>query len=181
VGGPRWRRAPVVTAAPFVTTGAAPYTLHSVTTEPGDVVVVEATEPSAEVLAAMHRLVPQLSSSASPLTTSELEEMVRSPASVLFVARDGDGTIVGTLTLALFRIPTGRRAWIEDVIVDDRARGAGVGAALVRAALEHAEADGVRSVDLTSRPDREAANRLYVRLGFETRRTNVYRHSAGPG
>jgi ribosomal protein S18 acetylase RimI-like enzyme len=150
-----------------------------VTTDPGTAMVEEATAATAEILDAIHRLVPQLSSSAAPLTRPELEEMVTSPASVLLVARQATGTIVGTLTLALFRIPTGLRAWIEDVIVDDRVRGAGVGALLVVAALERAAAAGARSVDLTSRPDREAANRLYLRLGFETRRTNVYRHNLG--
>jgi len=93
---------------------------------------------------------------------------------VLLVARL-DGRIVGSLTLALFRIPTGMRAWIEDVVVDEAARGHGVGDALNRAALEIAAERGARTVDLTSRPSREAANRLYRRLGFQPRETNVYR------
>jgi ribosomal protein S18 acetylase RimI-like enzyme len=74
-------------------------------------------------------------------------------------------------------LPTGVRAWIEDVVVDDGSRGAGVASALVAAALERAQEQGARTVDLTSRPDREAANRLYVRLGFERRETNVYRRT----
>jgi len=74
------------------------------------------------------------------------------------------------------------RAWIEDVVVDEAGRGQGVGAALVQAALERSAERGARTVDLTSRPSREAANRLYLRLGFETRDTNVYRKDlAGPG
>ena len=93
------------------------------------------------------------------------------------MARDGDGRIVGTLTLAVFPIPTGVRAWIEDVVVDDSARGSGVGDALVDAAVAKAGAAGAKTVDLTSRPSREAANRLYVRKGFELRTTNVYRFS----
>ena len=88
---------------------------------------------------------------------------------------------MGSLTLALFRIPTGVRAWIEDVVVDDAARGAGVGEALVGAAVERAGAVGAKTVDLTSRPSREAANRLYVRLGFESRTTNVYRRTLDEG
>ena len=92
------------------------------------------------------------------------------------MARDPDGTIVGSLTLVVFPIPTGSRAWIEDVVVDEAARGAGVGAALNQAALDHARALGAKTVDLTSRPSREAANRLYQRLGFEPRETNVYRY-----
>ena len=138
--------------------------------------VEEVTEVTSEVVAAFARLVPQLSRSSPPPAEAELDEMVASPATVVLVARDGGGEIVGTLTLALFRIPTGLRAWIEDVVVDEGVRGGGVGEALIRAALERAAAAGARSVDLTSRPSREAANRLYRRLGFEQRDTNVYRH-----
>jgi ribosomal protein S18 acetylase RimI-like enzyme len=88
-----------------------------------------------------------------------------------------DGRIVGMLTLVAFEIPTSVRAWIEDVVVDGSARGSGVAAALVDAALVRSAELGARTVDLTSRPDREAANRLYVRLGFELRQTNVYRRA----
>jgi GNAT superfamily N-acetyltransferase len=104
---------------------------------------------------------------------------VEDPATTLFLARD-DGRIVGMLTLATFQVPTGLRAWIEDVVVDEAARGAGVAAALVQAALDHAGALGVRTVDLTSRPQREAAHRLYLRMGFETRTTTVYRRTLDP-
>jgi ribosomal protein S18 acetylase RimI-like enzyme len=84
---------------------------------------------------------------------------------------------VGSLTLATFRIPTGVRAWIEDVVVDSSARGHGVGEALNIAAIEEARARGAITVELTSRPSREAANRLYQRLGFVARETNVYRYT----
>lgn len=130
-----------------------------------------------EIVAAIARLVPQLSSSAPALTADELGAIAGSEATTLFVARIATGAIVGSLTLAVFRIPTGVRAWIEDVVVDETARGAGVGAALVHAAIDRARDQGARTVDLTSRPDREAANRLYVRLGFAARTTNVYRYS----
>ena len=129
---------------------------------------------SAELVEAFARLLPQLSSSASPTSLGELEAIVSSPATSLIVASDG-GQILGTLTLAVFRIPTGVRAWIEDVVVDEGARGRGVGEALTRRAVELASAAGARSVELTSRPTREAANRLYRRLGFEERETNVLR------
>ena len=102
--------------------------------------------------------------------------MLASPAITQFVARDDDGTIVGVSTLAVFRIPTGLRAWIEDVIIDEAARGQGVGEALTRAMLDRARELGCATVDLTSRPSREAANRLYQRVGFEQRETNVYRY-----
>ena len=137
--------------------------------------VVEATEVTPELVAAFERLIPQLSSSNPPPPAEELAEIVASPATVLFVARDGE-QILGSLTLALFRIPTGMRAWIEDVVVDGDARGRGVGEALNRAALARAAAMGARTVDLTSRPSREAANRLYQRIGFVARDTNVYRY-----
>ena len=141
----------------------------------GGVRVDEVLEVTPEVVEAFARLVPQLSGSAPVPGADELDEMVDSPASVLLVARGPDGAIVGTLTLVLFRIPTGVRAWIEDVIVDESARGKGVGAALSLDAVRRARAAGARTVDLTSRPSREAANRLYARLGFEARDTNVYR------
>ena len=101
--------------------------------------------------------------------------MLADPGTTVFLARVG-GAVVGTLTLVVFRIPTGLRAWIEDVVVDDAARGHGAGEALSRAALDKAGAQGAKSVDLTSRPAREAANRLYQRLGFELRETNSYRY-----
>lgn len=141
----------------------------------GPVTVSEATGVDPGLVEAFARLIPQLSSSSPAPTAAELGDIVGSDASVLLVARDGAGVVVGSLTLALFRVPTGIRAWIEDVVVDESARGAGAGEALVRAAVDRARSVGATSVDLTSRPSREAANRLYVRLGFELRQTNVYR------
>ncbi len=126
--------------------------------------------------AAVAGLVPQLSSSSPAPSREALARIAAGPATTLLVARDDD-RVVGMLTLALFEIPTGVRAWIEDVVVDSAARGHGVAAQLVQAALDRADAAGARTVDLTSRPDREAANRLYVRMGFEARATNVYRRT----
>jgi ribosomal protein S18 acetylase RimI-like enzyme len=137
--------------------------------------VEEVTKVDDELVAAFARLVPQLSSSNPPPSERDLAAIVTSRATVLFVARD-DGHIVGSLSLVLFRIPTGLRAWIEDVVVDEAARGKGVGEALNRAAIDHAAKAGAKTVDLTSRPSREAANRLYARLGFKQRNTNVYRY-----
>jgi ribosomal protein S18 acetylase RimI-like enzyme len=133
------------------------------------------TEVTDELLAAVTRLVPQLSRSSPAPTRSQLTEIVNDPDTTLFMARAEDGALIGTLTLARFRIPTGVRAWIEDVVVDERARGEGVGEALTRAALEAARNAGARTVELTSRPSRESANRLYQRMGFSARETNVYR------
>lgn len=129
-----------------------------------------------ELVEAYERLTPQLSSSSPPPSREALEDIVAAPATDVFVATDDDGTVLGTATLAVFRIPTGRRAWIEDVVVDDAARGMGVGGALTRAMIDRAAELGCTTVDLTSRPTREAANRLYLREGFEVRDTNVYRY-----
>lgn len=142
---------------------------------PGEITVEEVTEPFDKLVPAVGALVGQLSRSSPAPSASELEEIISSPASHLLLARDASGAIVGMLTLAVFRIPTGLRAWIEDVVVDEAARGRGVGAALTNAAIRLADSRGARTVDLTSRPSREAANRLYQRLGFVARKTNVYR------
>jgi ribosomal protein S18 acetylase RimI-like enzyme len=145
--------------------------------------IEECESVSDELVEAMAALIPQLSSSSPPPTAGELDEIVGSDATHLLIARDGDGPglggqIVGSMTLAVFRIPTGVRAWVEDVVVDGGARGQGVGESLNLAALEVAQRRGARTVDLTSRPTREAANRLYRRIGFVERETNVYRFSA---
>jgi ribosomal protein S18 acetylase RimI-like enzyme len=140
------------------------------------VTVDAATEVTPELVEALTRLVPQLSRSAPPVDAAALTEIVGSPATTLLVARDGDGRIVGSLTLVIFRIPTGMRAWIEDVVVDDDARRLKAGSALNREAIRRAQEAGARSVDLTSRPDRVAANALYQKLGFKPRETNVYRY-----
>lgn len=139
--------------------------------------VEEATTVTAELVAAFARLTPQLSSSAPAPGVVELTDMVRSPATTLLLARQADAGVVGALALVVFRIPTGVRAWVEDVVVDADWRGRGVAEVLCREALNRACAAGARTVDLTSRPSREAANRLYRRLGFELRETNVYRWS----
>jgi ribosomal protein S18 acetylase RimI-like enzyme len=140
------------------------------------VAVTQATTVSDELVAAFARLVPQLSTSAQPPTRSELEEIVSSPAATMLLARDDEGLIIGALTLVLFRTPTGSRAWIEDVVVDEAARGQGAGEALVAEATRLASESGARTVDLTSRPSREAANALYEKVGFRARETNVYRY-----
>jgi ribosomal protein S18 acetylase RimI-like enzyme len=140
------------------------------------VVVEKVQKVTSEVVLAFESLIPQLSRSNPAPTEADLNEMVASPASDVFVARI-DGNIVGSLTLVTFRIPTGIRAWIEDVVVDETARGHGVGEALNQVAIEAARHKGAVTVDLTSRPSREAANRLYQRIGFVQRDTNVYRLS----
>lgn len=127
-----------------------------------------------DLVAAFARLIPQLSSSSPPPGRDRLGAIVGSSDTVLFIARV-DGRIIGSLTLAFYRIPTGLKAWIEDVVVDEAGRGRGVGRLLSEAALVEARRRGSKDVSLTSRPSREAANRLYQRLGFEARETNLYR------
>lgn len=141
-------------------------------------IVAEVTD---ELVAAFERLAPQLTSSSPPPGREELEDIVAAPVTDVFVARDEDGQILGTSTLVVFQIPMskGRRAWIEDVVVDSAASGQGIGGMLTRAMIDRAEERGCATVDLTSRPSREAANRLYQREGFERRETNVYRYDLG--
>jgi ribosomal protein S18 acetylase RimI-like enzyme len=130
---------------------------------------------SDELVAAFARLLPQLSRSAPRLGPDELDAVVSHEANTVLVARSG-GTVTGTLTLVMFPLPTGLRAWIEDVVVDEAARGQGTGEALTHEALRIARDAGARTVDLTSRPAREAAGRLYERLGFTIRESRLYRY-----
>ena len=129
-----------------------------------------------EVVEAFGRLLPQLSRSAPPLGQVELEAVAGYAANTVLVARSA-GTIIGTTTLVMFPLPTGLRAWIEDVVVDESARGQGAGEAMTREALRLAGEAGARTVDLTSRPSREAAGRLYERAGFKLRDSRLYRYS----
>ncbi|HYS17201.1 MAG TPA: GNAT family N-acetyltransferase [Candidatus Binatia bacterium] len=147
---------------------------------PVEVTVANAATP--EVVEAFGRLLPQLSSSAPPLTLQALAEIIAAPHNTVLLARDpsaGD-RIIGTLTLVIFRIPTAVRAWIEDVVVDTTARGRGVGEALTVAAVNLARQRGAKTVDLTSRRSREAAHRLYEKAGFHVRDTSVYRYGPKP-
>jgi ribosomal protein S18 acetylase RimI-like enzyme len=135
---------------------------------------------TAELVAALNVLLPQLSGEASAIRADDVAAILGTPGVHLLVARDDEGRIVGTATVSTYRTPTRRRAHIDDVVVDDRARGQGVGAALTTEAIRLAREMGAEQVDLTSTPEREAANRLYQRLGFRRRETNVYRLSLSP-
>jgi ribosomal protein S18 acetylase RimI-like enzyme len=140
----------------------------------------EVSAVTPELAASLAGLVRQLSSSARTPTSDELNRIARSEATSLLVAYES-ATVVGMLTLVLFRIPTGLRGMIEDVVVDDAHRGKGIAAALTHEALARAKAAGARTLDLTSRPSREAANRLYQKLGFQKRDSNVYRFAFAEG
>ena len=138
--------------------------------------IEQATEVTPELEEAMQRLIPQLSPSAAVPEAAWLGRVVTDDHVALLLARDDAGRIVGTLTLSWFPLPLGLRAWVNDVVVDEAARGRGVAGAMVREALRRAEAMGAPELRLTSHPARAAANRLYARLGFERRETNSYRY-----
>ncbi|HUD40041.1 MAG TPA: GNAT family N-acetyltransferase [Streptosporangiaceae bacterium] len=140
-----------------------------------DVHVEVLSEVTDEVVETFGRLLPQLSSTAGKLDRQALEAIVAAPASTILIARIGEH-IAGTLTLATFPIPTGVRAWIEDVVVDEAARGQRVATALIEEAISLARRAGARTVDLTSRPSRVSAGVLYERVGFEQRETRMYRY-----
>jgi len=138
--------------------------------------ISQPSEADAVTLDAVNQLLPQLSSSAPPLSVDRLRELILSRSVHLYIARE-DQEVLGMLSLVLFPIPTGMRAWVEDVVVDEKARGKGIGKALSEHALKEALRLGAMTVDLTSRPSRVAANLLYQRVGFTKRETNVYRFS----
>jgi ribosomal protein S18 acetylase RimI-like enzyme len=153
-----------------------------------EVVVRQAGEVTGWLAEQVGRLVPQLSSTAAVPSLEQLADIASSPGSVLFLAFLSETAagapstdLAGMLTLVTYRIPTGLHAVIEDVVVDENLRGGGAGSALVKAALVEATRRGARNVDLTSRPTREDANRLYTKLGFVKRETNVYRYSLTGG
>lgn len=140
------------------------------------VYIGKATAATEELDEALQRLVPQLGAHKSPPTLEELEKLVRSEASVLLTAREPEeqSPIAGILCLTIYRVPTGVRSIIEDVVVDETMRRRGIGQALVRHAIEIARQAGAQGVSLTSNPGREAANELYRSMGFELRKTNPY-------
>jgi ribosomal protein S18 acetylase RimI-like enzyme len=139
------------------------------------IAIEEVAELTDEIAEAVPRLVEQLTPAAPAPSLDRLNDIVDSKCTSLFLARDEGGRIVGMLILAVYNISTGLRVWIEDVVVDERARGKGVGEALCRHAIREAGEIGAKTIDLTSRPSRQAANCLYQKLGFERRDTNVYR------
>ncbi len=142
--------------------------------ESDDTVTIEIVETLDDaVRAAVERLLPQLSRSAT-FSEQTLAWVVAHEATTLFVAKVG-GDVVGALTLVMYPLPTGLRAHVDDVVVDDAVRGRGVGEALVRAGVDRAVEVGARTVDLTSRPSRESAIRLYERVGFVRRDSTLFR------
>lgn len=136
--------------------------------------IIRISEYEEKVLEAVNHLLPQLSSSASPMDMESLSELLSSHSTILFLAEE-EGEYYGMLSLGFYKIPTGIKVWIEDVVVDKNARGKGLGKQLTLHGIKIAKELGAKSVELTSRPTRKAANKLYKKLGFELRETNVYR------
>jgi len=132
------------------------------------------TEADDELYQAFQRLVPQLTNNNPAPSLDDLIALLRDSASTLMVARNERGGILGALTLSVYRVPTGIRSVIEDVIVDNSARGQGIGEALMKSAIDLAREKGAGNISLTSNVKREAANRLYLRMGFRKRETNSY-------
>jgi ribosomal protein S18 acetylase RimI-like enzyme len=127
-----------------------------------------------ELYDSFQRLVPQLTNNNPPPSLSHLAALIQDPASTLMIARNERSEVIGALTLIIYHVPTGIRSVIEDVVVDGSARGRGIGEALIRHAIDVAREKGSGNISLTSNPSREAANRLYLRMGFKKRETNVY-------
>ncbi|MDN3664507.1 GNAT family N-acetyltransferase [Algibacter miyuki] len=130
------------------------------------------------VVKAMQALIVQLTSNCELPNREVLEHIVNSDSTLLFLAEDNN-EIIGTMTLVLNKIPTGDKVWIEDVVVDQAARGKGVGKALIEAAITYATENNIEKINLTSKPEKVAGNRLYQKMGFVQRETNVYRYTIG--
>ena len=128
-----------------------------------------------ELSNAFQRLLPQLTQNSAPPSDDDLSALIKTESTILLIARtEQKGFIVGAASLIVYRVPTGIRAIIEDVVVDESTRAQGIGEALVLRLLDIAREKGAKGVSLTSNPKREAANRLYQRLGFKRRETNSY-------
>lgn len=134
---------------------------------------------SPRILKAVNRLLPQLDQNSELMTEDRFRSILLSGSTHFFIAETEDKEIAGMLSAVVYKIPTGTKFWIEDVVVDEAYRGKGIGKTLMINAIDFAKSKGAKSVDLTSKPDRVAANRLYRELGFLLRETNVYRYKPG--
>jgi len=139
--------------------------------------ILEVRRYNKSILKAVNHLLPQLDPGAEFLKEADLKFILKSPGTHLFAAISDDKDITGILLAVIYRIPSGTKFWIEDVVVDEAYRGRGIGKKLMVHAIEYAKSAGAKSVDLTSRPARVEANKLYRELGFVLRETNVYRYS----
>ena len=134
---------------------------------------VESIDP--ELLEGIQNLFPQLTQFSPIPDEDQLRQIINSDSTTIWVAKDNDQTILGMLNLTIYRTTTGVHAWIEDVVVDQAARRQGIAARMTLAAIDHSRNKGAKAINLTSRPAREAANLLYLKLGFTKVETNLYR------
>ncbi len=137
-------------------------------------IISQATKATPQLANAFQRLIPQLNPASRVPNQADLQEVIDNKDTFLFIGTEND-EIVGTISLVVYKIPTGNKAWIEDVIVDETARGKGYGRKLMLHAIEFAKSRGISKINLTSNPTRIAANRMYQQLGFEQYITNMYR------
>ena len=138
----------------------------------------QVTQITPALMASFERLIPQLAPGCRPPTEEQLEKIIHSGSTLIFIASE-NGEIIGTLTLVIYPLMTGAKAWIEDVVVDNTMRGRGIGKLLTLHAIGYAARAGIAKIDLTSSPSRVEANALYQRIGFVRRETNVYRLETG--
>jgi ribosomal protein S18 acetylase RimI-like enzyme len=134
------------------------------------------TRFSQKIYKAVLKLLPQLVPASELPSDEYFKGIIRSKHTHFFIAELGNKDIIGILTVAVYNIPTGTKFWIEDVVVDETHRGKGYGKELMLYAIGFARSAGAKSIELTSRPSRIAANQLYKNMGFELRETNVYRY-----
>ncbi len=140
-----------------------------------------ATVATQDLLDALSRLLPQLNPDLPVLTMERLDRVINDPATTLLVARDDqDEKIIGTATVLVYTTPAQVKSRIEDVVVDEEARGKGAGKELVEHCIEVAREAGAEVVELQSARWRQVANKLYPKIGFQLRESNLYRLSLEP-
>lgn len=138
--------------------------------------ILQVKKIASDIYEAFQRLIPQLDNTVPIPTKEKLIKIISSPSAYLFIAQD-QNKIIGTFTLIVYNTPTGDYAYLEDLVVDENSRGKGIGKKLILTALKIAKDKGVKVVNLTSRPSRKTANRLYKKIGFTRRETNVFRYN----
>lgn len=135
------------------------------------------THDTRDFIARFNSLLAQLSEKAKPLNEDDIKRLIANEHTHVYCCYDDEGMLCGMATLCMTEAPTGVKCWVEDVVVDAAARCNGYGSALMRRMKLYAFLMGAKSLNLTSRPERVAANKLYSILGFCARKTNVYRYN----
>lgn len=136
--------------------------------------IKEVTSNTVMLTDAIVHLLRQLTTKGRQINPNDLDHLIASENSHLFVAMDDNGNLAGMITVGIYEAPTGRKGWIEDVVVDEAYRGRGIGKQLTLHAIDFAKQQFVNQLSLTSNPGRVAANKLYPQTGFSLKETNVY-------